>query len=348
MALVAIPSWDTGFETVEAAVANRALTRIGADLIRDDTEDTPSARQSRVVFCQTRDELLRDYDFNFAQRLLTFEATAEREILLVNTTLNSRTLTRTWASIVTNSTTALTGFSGLTVNELIGVKVSGAGIPAGAYITANTATGATLSAAATASATITLTGELAGSSPGGSSVVGWTVEGTGIPDGAFIESSTGAGAILSAAATATGTITLTAALDSGPWAYSYLLPTTLTVLKVLEIDGSPNFSFEIVGASTERRILCDRESEADLLYAKIVEQVVDPAKWDPLFMDAFVLRMASKLAIPLAKRPDLSQFFQGEFTAMYSLAKKSSSEEKNQDNGDPFWTERRAKTGGIR
>lgn len=342
MAAVVTPSWDTGYANIEATVANRALFRIGVDPIRDDAEETPSSRQTRAIFGQTRDELLRDYEFNFAQRILTLSLASARSIASVVTTINTRLLKRTWTSLTSNSTTTITGFSGLTVNELAGVYVTGSGIPTGAYIVSNTATEATLSAAATTSVsgTLTLTGEIAGSGPLGTPIVGWTVSGTGIPEGAYVTSSDGDGTLISANATATGTITLAAELNSGPWTYAYLLPTDLVPLKVLEIAGNKENRYEVVGAGTERRILCDMQTSTDLLEVKLIEQVVDPDRWDSIFLDAFVLRLASKLAIPLAKRPDLAQFLQSEFAAIYTLAKKSTSEETNIDTGETPWTDR--------
>lgn len=65
--------------------------------------------------------------------------------------------TGTFASIGTHTNTTLTGFSGLVVNSLAGVRVSGTDIPSGAYIVSNTATEAILSIAATGTHTITLT-----------------------------------------------------------------------------------------------------------------------------------------------------------------------------------------------
>jgi hypothetical protein len=336
MAAVSVPSWDTGYENAEAVVANRALVRIGADVIRSDTEDTPAIRQVKIAFAATRDELLRDEVFNFANRLLTLAVVADKTILLVNTTINLTLVTRTWASIGTHTNTTLDGFSGLTVNALAGVKVSGTGIPAGAYIVSNTATEAILSAAATGTASITLTGEL-----DGSSLVGWGVSGTGIPSGTFIVSSTGAGAVMSQAATASGAVTVTASLGVGRWAYAYALPSSPVILKILEIDGNQGNDFEILGASTERRILCDMESDTGLLDVKVVEQVIDPSRWDPLFMDAFVLRLASKLCVPLGKA-SLLQIIQQEFMGIYNLAKKSTIQETNTDNGVEPWTTRAA------
>lgn len=65
---------------------------------------------------------------------------------------------RTVASVVTNSTTALTAPAGSFSRKDAGRPISGTGIPAGATLSAvASATAATLSAAATASATITAT-----------------------------------------------------------------------------------------------------------------------------------------------------------------------------------------------
>lgn len=336
MAAVSVPSLDSGYENAEAVIANRALVRIGADPIRSDTEDTPALRQVKTAFAPTRDELLRDKLFNFAHRNLTLPAVVDKTILLVNTTEGLTLLTRTWASIGTHTNTTLTGFSGLTVNALAGVKVSGTGIPAGAYIVSNTATEATLSAAATGTATITLTGEL-----DGDSLVGWNVSGTGIPSGTYVVSSSGAGTVMSAAATASAAITLTASLGTGRWEYAYLLPSSPVVLKVIEIDGNKDNDFEVIGASTERRVLCDMESSTGLLDVMVVEQVIDTTRWDPLFTDAFVLRLASKICVPLG-RIEVLQSVQQEFMGIYQLAKNATIEETNTDVGVEPWTTRGA------
>lgn len=211
MPAVPIPAWTTGYEVAEATLANRALARLGADLIRDTAEDTPAARQVRSVFAATRDELLRDYEFNFAQKYLELSE-----------------------------------------------------------------------------------------------------------DDAYAD-------------------------PKADWFFAYTIPASPVILKLLEIDGNPDNLFEVIGAGTARRLLCNiitTTGTPNKLAIKYVERIVDPAGWDSLFQDALVLRVASKLAIPLVKRPDLAQALQGEFAAIFTLAKRASSKERVLEAGEPLWTER--------
>jgi len=278
MAAITAPTWTAGLELKEAAVANLALYRIAADPIKDTLEDTPSSRQCRVVFPAVRDELLRDYPFNFAMR---------RANLAEDTSFSPKgewtyaykvePYPAAYATIGTTALSAvLTGFTGLAVNALRGLKVSGAGIPTGAYVVSNDATTVTLNAAATASASITITMALA-------------------------------------------------------------------MLKLLEVDGNNANSFEIIGEGPSRRLLCNLVTTTgtpNLLEIKYVEQVADPDSWDSLFKDALVLRLGSKLAVPLTKRADLAQFLQGEFAAILTLAKMASSKERVVEEGESSWTAR--------
>ena len=66
MATVTLPAWDTNFEIAECLVANIALGRIGVEPILDWSEDTQQNRIAKRYFAGTRDELLRDYYFNFS------------------------------------------------------------------------------------------------------------------------------------------------------------------------------------------------------------------------------------------------------------------------------------------
>lgn len=213
MAAITAPAWDTGYEEAEAVVANLALARIGADLIRDTTEDTPASRQAKAVFGVTRDELLRDYEFNFAQKYLTLKESQ-----------------------------AYTG-------------------------------------------------------------------------------------------------------PMGQWSKAYAYPTTPVILKILEVGGNKDNLYEVVGGGTDRVILCNIATGSDVdgetLDVKIVEQIIDPEAWDSLFRDAFVLRLGSKMALPLVKRADLTQFLQSEFSAIFTLAKMASSKERVVEEAEVPWTERR-------
>jgi hypothetical protein len=277
MAPITRLSWTPSHEQAEAELANIALKRLAADDIKDDGEDTPSARQSIAVFGATRDELLRDYEFNFAQRRLSIpEDSTYANKGPWSYAYKLEPTTGSYASIgTTTNQTGLTGFSGLAVNSLRGYKVAGSGIPAGAYIMSNTETTATMNAKATATASVTIT-------------------------------------------------------------------LSLAVLKVLEIGNVKENMFEVIGEGTNRRLLCNvaGSGSPSQLPIKYVEQVLDPLSWDSLFRDAVALRLASKMAIPLVKRADLAQFLQGEFAAIFNLAKVASSKERQVDEAEPQWTDR--------
>lgn len=68
MAVVNSPAFDSVYAIQEAAICNKALSRIGAEVIRDTDEDTKQSRICKAIYAQTRDELLRLYPFNFAQK----------------------------------------------------------------------------------------------------------------------------------------------------------------------------------------------------------------------------------------------------------------------------------------
>ena len=78
-----------------------------------------------------------------------------------------------------------------------------------------------------------------------------------------------------------------------------------------------------------------------LLEVKYVHQVKDPAKFDSMFTDALALRIASKIAMDLAKSPNLAGQLQSEFAAIMQLAKNATAEERQIDAPDPWWTEQR-------
>lgn len=204
------PAWTGTFEVAEATIANLALARLGADLIKDTTEDTPAARQARAVFAATRDELLRDYEFNFAKKRMDLSE-----------------------------------------------------------------------------------------------------------DAVFT--------------------------PKGPYTYAYTVPASPVILKILDIGGNPENLYEAVGSGANRRVLCNiitTSGTPNKLTIQYVEQIVDPAAWDSLFKDALALRLASKLAIPLTKRADLAQFLQGEFAAIFTLAKQASSKERQVDEEEQKWVDR--------
>jgi len=349
MSTVSTPAWDTGYDNAEAVVANLALARIGADPIKDDAEDTPATRQVRVAFGQTRDELLRDYEFNFAQKSI---------YLTEDSGTDYTTITSADDSYV------LTGFSGLTADALIGQFVTGTNIADGTKVTDNSTTTVTVDrlpiADGAATVNISVTGpkgvwdysyvipELVTGTDYASTVrstaslvltgfsglvssalVGYLVTGTGIIGGTKVTANDATTVTIDTYPSTSGTATVNIAAPPSP-----------VMLRILEIGGNKDNLYEIIGAGASKRLLCNCYTYSGVLEVKFVEQIINPDSWDSLFKDAFVLRLASKLAIPLTKRPDLAQALQAEFAAIYTLARTASAKEKKTDEVVELWTKR--------
>jgi hypothetical protein len=281
VATISLPAWDTTTTTTtatECALSNRALARIGADLIRDDTEDTPSSRQCRLAFATTREELLRTEVFSFARRMIAFiedEDDPTIEDFSYSYKMNSARASNVCTGGTSSSVINLTNLTDLDENEYLGYGVSGTYITNGTYIISNTAN------------TITL------SSP--------------------------------------PTNTITSINITQP-----------TILNYISIDGDDVNPFEIVGIGDSLRIHTDHmSSEIDGLLVVASLDMVDPDSWDSLFTDAFVLRLASKIALPIVKSANLAQLMQQEFSAIFEMARIASKKDSREDYGEAFWTDRR-------
>jgi hypothetical protein len=124
------------------------------------------------------------------------------------------------------------------------------------------------------------------------------------------------------------------------------METKLPILKILEIAGNAENVFDVVSGSSGRMILCNMYSDIDATYGyvlevKYVHQVKNPALFDSMFIDALSLRIASKIAMDIAKSANLVQQMQSEFAAIMQLAKNATAEERQIDAADPWWTEQR-------
>lgn len=143
-------------------------------------------------------------------------------------------------------------------------------------------------------------------------------------------------------------ITVDHPFEAAITAFSICIP----IIKILEIDSNENNIFEAVGGGASRRILCNVSSlqedptggddPIDFLEMKYVEQVINPAFFDSMFAHALALRIASKICISLTKNPQIKQMIDQEFSSIFLAAKTSSSEEKQIDQPDPWWTDREA------
>lgn len=94
------------------------------------------------------------------------------------------------------------------------------------------------------------------------------------------------------------------------WAFSFLMPST--VLRVLEVYDNPDIEY---GESTleweveNGRVLTDSE----IIYVRAIQQITDPKKFSPLFVQALAARLAADLAIPLTK----SRTLQADMWSLY-------------------------------
>jgi len=136
----------------------------------------------------------------------------------------------------------------------------------------------------------------------------------------------------------------TITLDREPSAAITSFTAYLPILKILEVAANAETLFDVIRGGADRRILCNMisgvENFQDVLELKYSEQVVDPAKFDSMFTDALVLRIASKIAVPLSNSPQLAQVLQQEFAAIMQVAKNATAEEKQLDSPDAWWTDR--------
>ena len=282
MAIVVAPAFDIVYGVKEAEICNKALSSIGGELIRDTLEDTKQSRVCRNVYQDTRDELLRNYPFNFATKIAMIPNDDAYVQPMDEFTYAYKVEDHEAFTGTANTASTITAVAGITIDDrLIGRAVSGA------FIQANTR-------------------------------------------------------ILSVDAIL-GTITLDRATTGAATSFTSYIP----IIKILEIATNENNIFEIVGGGSFKRLLTKVLSEQgdDLIYRlelKYVEQVIDPAKFDSMFSHALALRIASKIAIDITKDPRISQMMQQEFSSIFQAAKISSSEEKQLDAPDPWWTDREA------
>ncbi len=157
---------------------------------------------------------------------------------------------------------------------------------------------------------------------------GSTVEGTGIPDDTTIESITDATHFeLSAAATASGSVTLTIVRpNNSPFEYQYELPTDC--LRALDINNDVTIKFGIEG-----RTLYTDEEDCILRYIKREE---DPSIWGPLLTDAIALKLAAIVA-QITGRTDWYKACAAEFETMLQLAWKTDGLQHTAQTEEPGW-----------
>lgn len=155
MAVVNAPMFDSVYAIDEAALCNRALSRIGAEVIRDTDEDTKQSRICKAVYAQTRDELLRLYPFNFSQktRYIPMDATYPHPLELYAYAYKALDYNYLTANTVNNS--PVVTVTGTLVDSDVGLAVEGPGIPVNARIIAVDVVGNTVTLDRNCTATAT-------------------------------------------------------------------------------------------------------------------------------------------------------------------------------------------------
>ena len=100
------------------------------------------------------------------------------------------------------------------------------------------------------------------------------------------------------------------------WDCAYGLPSDFSRLLTFNSfpASAPNDTFQIVGAQLYTDI-----SEAVISYIRIVE---DPNLFDPLFVDALVMRLAAKLARPLAGSLEIERAMNSQFEKSLAEARR--------------------------
>lgn len=119
----------------------------------------------------------------------------------------------------------------------------------------------------------------------------------------------------------------------------------IPVLKVLNIMADQTIQYQTLGKFSDRVILSNVYNvETDgLKYIdlKYVQEVVDPADFDPLFAEALILRLAAKMAPVMTATPGIANMLNNEYSAILRHAANIASEERVVEEADSWWTDRR-------
>jgi hypothetical protein len=166
--------------------------------------------------------------------------------------------------------------------------------------------------------------------------IGRIVFGTGIPVGARIVSILNQTMTLDRVATAAGTVEMLMYLPM-----LRLLSTGADRFATRQVvDGHIMSNAVSDLASTRTTSLLVVVDIPNRLEVQYTEQVIDPSKFDPLFTDALVLRMAQKMAPPSSTNRSLGRDLAAEFSSIMREAMIASSREAIVDEPEPRWTDR--------
>jgi len=106
--------------------------------------------------------------------------------------------------------------------------------------------------------------------------------------------------------------TLSAFVDAplSGWAYQYGLPADF--MRSVQLNGYEADEIRSDYQIENGRLLTDY----DIAQLRYVAKITDPTLYDPLFIEAFALKLASKIAVPLTGNRELGPQFNAEFNSI--------------------------------
>jgi hypothetical protein len=167
--------------------------------------------------------------------------------------------------------------------------------------------------------------------------IGRIIFGTGVPNGARIVSILDQTITLDRVATAAGTVEMLMYLP---------------MLRLLSSGADRFATRQIVDGHILSNAISDLASTRSTptlhtivhipnrLEVQYTEQVINPSEFDPLFIDALVLRMAQKMAPPSSTNRSLGRDLAAEFSSIMREAMLASSRETIIEEPEPLWTDR--------
>lgn len=115
------------------------------------------------------------------------------------------------------------------------------------------------------------------------------------------------------------------------WKRSYALPSDFS--RLLIFNSFPAFSPDSIYQIMGRNILTN-ESLARITYIK---DITDPSDFDPLFTESLALRIATKLARPLAGSLDMENSIQADFVLQLAEARRIDASSSTKGREKPLW-----------
>jgi len=126
-----------------------------------------------------------------------------------------------------------------------------------------------------------------------------------------------------------------------PWEGFYQLPTKAKNVRNVFIDGNKT-KFDIYGRLVAVMVQETSPAEVTAVYSRMV----NPSEWPGYFREAFIMRLAARLALPLTMDFDLSNQYDQRAENMLRFAKSIDAQGRTQSKLDTKAFIRARRTGG--